>query len=222
MTTARSPCPPRRATSRRPETSFSTSRCWPCSSASPWDRGTAGTATASSWRAGSGSATRCQQYDEYGLGARVGAGDLPPFCVTLNDFRAEYLDNGQPVQYTADVSYVEVSNGGGTGRGGWRSTIRCGWTAANVYLLGHGYAPVLRYTDRYGVTQTSVAPFLPDDGMLTSSGVATFPDANVDPDGPGRANARPRSPSPGSTCRRCPHDPVRGTARPFPPSAIRR
>jgi cytochrome c biogenesis protein len=30
---------------------------------------------------------------------------------------------------------------------------------ANVYLLGHGYAPVLRYTDRYGKVFTTTAPF---------------------------------------------------------------
>jgi cytochrome c biogenesis protein len=52
---------------------------------------------------------------------------------------------------------------------------------ANVYLLGHGYAPVIRYTDRYGRSQTTIAPFLPSDGLLTSQGVAAFPDANVDP-----------------------------------------
>jgi cytochrome c biogenesis protein len=54
---------------------------------------------------------------------------------------------------------------------------------ANLYLLGHGYAPVLRYTDRYGKSQTSVSPFLSstDPTMLTSEGVAAFPDVNVDP-----------------------------------------
>lgn len=123
-----------------------------------------------------------QQYDEYGLGPRTGAGDLPPFCVTLNDFHAEYLGDGQPVQYTADVSYVEGLYGQ---QKPWRLEVNSPLRldGANVYLLGHGYAPVLRYTDRYGVTQTTVAPFLPDDGMLTSSGVAKFPEANVDPTG---------------------------------------
>ena len=52
---------------------------------------------------------------------------------------------------------------------------------ANVNLLGHGYAPILRYTDRYGAQQTKVVPFLPRDGMFTSEGVATFPDVNIDP-----------------------------------------
>ena len=44
---------------------------------------------------------------------------------------------------------------------------------ANVYLLGHGYAPVMRYTDRYGVSQTAVAPFLPDDEHAHQHGVAS-------------------------------------------------
>ena len=51
-----------------------------------------------------------------------------------------------------------------------------------MYLLGHGYAPILRYTDRYGTdARARSSPFLPNDGMLTSDGVATFPDANLDP-----------------------------------------
>jgi cytochrome c biogenesis protein len=52
---------------------------------------------------------------------------------------------------------------------------------ANVYLLQHGFAPILRYTDRYGRAQTTAAPFLPMDARWTSQGVAAFPDANVDP-----------------------------------------
>jgi cytochrome c biogenesis protein len=124
-----------------------------------------------------------QQYDEYGLGARADSGDLPPFCVTLHDFRADFLDNAQPTQFTAQVSYVEGLAG-----------MPRDWTlrvndplrldGANVYLLGHGYAPVLRYTDRYGTVFTTTAPFLPVDGMLTSEGVAKFPYANIPPGEP--------------------------------------
>ncbi|BCB86303.1 hypothetical protein Psuf_036160 [Phytohabitans suffuscus] len=40
---------------------------------------------------------------------------------------------------------------------------------------------MIRYTDRYGQAQTTVAAFLNIDGMLTSEGVAAFPDANIDP-----------------------------------------
>lgn len=121
------------------------------------------------------------QYDESSLGPRVDAGDLPGFCLELTDFSATYFDTGQPKAFeaTAAVSWID-------GRDPTRSTdftvnspLRL--HGSNVHLLGHGYAPILRYTDRYGQTQTNVFPFLPTDGMLTSEGVATFPDANVAP-----------------------------------------
>jgi cytochrome c biogenesis protein len=120
-----------------------------------------------------------QQYDDYGLGARVTAGDLPPFCAQLNDFKASYLDNGQPVSFAASMSYTVGSSAPRTQRVEVNHPLRT--SGANVYLLGHGYAPVLRYTDRYGRSQTTVVPFLPEDGLLTSQGVAAFPDANVNP-----------------------------------------
>jgi cytochrome c biogenesis protein len=40
---------------------------------------------------------------------------------------------------------------------------------------------VLRYTDRFGQSQTTTTPFLPIDPLGTAEGVAMFPDANVDP-----------------------------------------
>jgi cytochrome c biogenesis protein len=121
-----------------------------------------------------------QQFDEYGLGARTTAADLPGFCVTVHDFQASYLDTGQPVAYSADISYVTSV-----------SSVDKPWTlrvndplrlsGANVYLLGHGYAPMLRFTDRYGTAFTATAPFLPIDGMLSSTGAFKFQDANVAP-----------------------------------------
>ena len=120
-----------------------------------------------------------QQYDEYGLGARVGPRDLEPFCLTLEEFQARFLDSGQPADYRATVSYT-VGDGPAASR-----VIKVNdplrLSRARVYLVGHGYAPVLRYTDRYGHPQTIVAPFLYLDSNKTSSGVVSFPDANVDP-----------------------------------------
>jgi cytochrome c biogenesis protein len=132
----------------------------------------------------SGFCNTLAQYDEYGLGARVDAGDLPPFCLELADFSASYLDNGQPVAYRAAISYREGDGPVRDRRVEVNSPLRL--AGANVYLLGHGYAPVIRYTDRYGRAQTTVAPFLPSDERLTSEGVAAFPDANVDPAGGAR------------------------------------
>ncbi|MFI5934800.1 cytochrome c biogenesis protein ResB [Actinoplanes sp. NPDC051494] len=120
------------------------------------------------------------QYDESSLGPRIDAADLPFFCLRLTDFAASYQPSGQPKSFDADVELQTAQDGA------WRpehftvnDPLRL--SQANVYLLGHGYAVELRYTDRYGVQQTKVVPFLPKDGLFTSEGVASFPDVNIDP-----------------------------------------
>ncbi len=119
-----------------------------------------------------------QQYDEYGLGARVSAADLARFCFELNDFTASYLDRGQPTSFSAAATLTGQAVGGGARAARFSVNSPLRLTKANVYLLGHGYAPVLRYTDRDGKAQTTVAPFLASDQALTSEGVAAFPDVN--------------------------------------------
>jgi cytochrome c biogenesis protein len=109
----------------------------------------------------------------------VDPSDLPDFCLNLTDFTASYQTNGIPKAFLATVDVSE-------NHGPWKSRsftvnepLRLHHAA--VHLLGHGYAPILRYTDRYGRQQTKVVPFLPTDTMLTSEGVAQFPDVNIDP-----------------------------------------
>jgi cytochrome c biogenesis protein len=120
-----------------------------------------------------------QQFDEYGLGARRDATDLPGFCMELTDFRATYRETGQPASFRAFVTVDEPGSSTEDVDFSVNDPLRL--DGANVYLFGHGYAPVIRYTDRYGVAQTTVAPFLTVDQWLTSEGAAKFPDANVDP-----------------------------------------
>ncbi|MDG4827907.1 cytochrome c biogenesis protein ResB [Solwaraspora sp. WMMD1047] len=120
-----------------------------------------------------------QQYSESGLGPRVDAADLPPFCLELTDFEATFLESGQPSSFNATVL---VDEDGGAPRSedfSVNSPLRL--AGANVYLLGHGYAPEIRYTDRNGRAQTTAEPFLTADATLTGEGVAIFPDVNVDP-----------------------------------------
>jgi cytochrome c biogenesis protein len=119
------------------------------------------------------------QYDDSSLGPRVDPADLPNFCLTLTDFAASYQSTGTPKSFLVSV---EVSENDGPARNRTftvNEPLRL--HHANVHLIGHGYAPILRYTDRYGQRQTKVVPFLPTDGMLTSEGVAQFPDVNIDP-----------------------------------------
>ncbi|MEV4753506.1 cytochrome c biogenesis protein ResB [Micromonospora sp. NPDC049559] len=120
-----------------------------------------------------------QQFDEQGLGPRVDDGDLPPFCLELTDFKASYLDSGQPKSFSATVRVDERGRPSRSATFSVNSPLRL--HGANVYLLGHGYAPIIRYTDRYGKSLTSIAPFPTTDAMLTGEGVATFQDVNIDP-----------------------------------------
>lgn len=120
-----------------------------------------------------------QQYAETGLGPRVQPGDLPPFCLELTDFDARFRETGQPSYFQASAKVDEAGGASRDVKFSVNSPLRL--DGANVYLLGHGYAPEIRYTDRTGRTQTSVAPFLTTDGNLTGEGVAAFPDVNIDP-----------------------------------------
>lgn len=118
------------------------------------------------------------QYDESSLGARVRPGDLPPFCVQLDDFTVTWREDGQPSSFRATVS---VDAAGEMSRRSFSVNDPLRLDGASVHLLGNGYAPILTFTDRYGQQLTRVVPFLPTDGMLTSEGVAMFADVNVDP-----------------------------------------
>nr|WP_203938951.1 cytochrome c biogenesis protein ResB [Spirilliplanes yamanashiensis] len=119
-----------------------------------------------------------QQYDESGLGARVQPADLPPFCVQLDTFDATWTEDGQPTSFRADVT---VESGGAAEQRSFSVNDPLRLDGASVYLLGNGYAPILRFTDRYGQQLTRVVPFLPTDSLQTAEGVAMFADVNVDP-----------------------------------------
>ncbi|WBB56069.1 cytochrome c biogenesis protein ResB [Verrucosispora sp. WMMD573] len=121
-----------------------------------------------------------QQYAEAKLGPRVGD-DLPRFCMQLDEFDAQFLPNGQASSFNAKVTVDE--DGGAPRQAEFSVNSPLRLDGANVYLLGHGYVPLIRYTDRFGRTQTSAVPFLTTGDIgLTGEGLAAFPDANVDPE----------------------------------------
>jgi cytochrome c biogenesis protein len=122
-----------------------------------------------------------QQYDGYGLGSRVDGAGLAPFCFTLTEFDAEYNEDGQALSFLAHGELSEAGEAPRPVEFTVNSPLRV--DGASVYLLGNGYAPVLRYTDRFGQSQTTTAPFEPIDSFGTGQGVAMFPDANVEPGG---------------------------------------
>jgi cytochrome c biogenesis protein len=119
-------------------------------------------------------------YDDIKTGPLVDKTKLPPFSFTLNSFEATYQrtgatrgaansfdarvtwqpnPNAKPRQYDITVNHP-LSSGG-----------------ANVYLVGHGYAPHFRVTDGSGQVFDQVTPFLPDGNTFESQGVVKLPDA---------------------------------------------
>jgi cytochrome c biogenesis protein len=132
---------------------------------------------------GDGFCDSLQQYDAYTLGRDITDSDLPPFCLQLRSFQAEYLPSGQPVTFKANVTYDNGAGGPGT-----NATIEVNdplrYEGARIYLIDHGYSPIIQYTDKYGQTFTSPSPFLPQDENLSSDGVAIFADANQKPGTP--------------------------------------
>ena len=120
-------------------------------------------------------------YDELKPGRRVDPRDIPPFTVRLDDFRATYLDNGQPSSFAADVGWAPDLAAAPR-----RSTVRVnhplGIAGARLYLLDHGYAPVLVVRDGAGrVLRSGPTPCLPEDSSLVSTCVVKVPDVTKGP-----------------------------------------
>jgi cytochrome c biogenesis protein len=123
-----------------------------------------------------------QQYSEFGLGTRVGTDhSFGAFCLEMTGFEADYTDAGVPTRFLAHAEVRERGEAPRPVEFTVNAPLRL--ERANIYLFGHSYAPVLRYTDRFGRTQTDTVMFFPGDPNGTAEGVAMFPDANVDPDG---------------------------------------
>ncbi|HEU0129483.1 MAG TPA: cytochrome c biogenesis protein ResB [Mycobacteriales bacterium] len=117
-------------------------------------------------------------YDELHPGRLNTAGHLPPFEVSLDDFRATYLPNGQPRSFAAAVRWRAAEGSAErakTVKVNEPLTVR----GARVYLLDHGYA--LHFTVRLPdgrVVYDQWTPFLPERGdpNLASTGAVKIGD----------------------------------------------
>lgn len=130
---------------------------------------------------GDGFSNALTQYDEFSSGALFDTDDLPPFSLTLDDFTAQFeLDGpqrGAPRSFEAKGRYTEKPGGD---EKTFDITVNHPLSigSSSVYLVGQGYAPVIRVTDPDGnVVFDDAVPFLPSDGTYTSTGVVKVPDA---------------------------------------------
>lgn len=115
------------------------------------------------------------QYDEFSSGTLFSTGDLVPFSVTLDDFEARFQmdgpQRGAPRVFRATGTSVDGSGGLPEP---FDITVNNPLTidGTSVYLVGNGYAPVIRVKDADGrLLFDEAVPFLPVDSTYTSNGV---------------------------------------------------
>ena len=121
--------------------------------------------------------------DVFRPGRLVSATDLAPFSLTLRRFDAAYITSGsqrgEPASFSAEVSYA-AKYGGATHGYDLRVNHPLNVDGVQVFLIGHGYAPVFKVTDGSGhVVFNQPVPFIPiEQSGLTSEGVIKVPDAS--------------------------------------------
>jgi cytochrome c biogenesis protein len=140
--------------------------------------------------AGQTFANQVPTLDVFRPGRLVTASDLQPFTVTLNHFYASYVrsgpERGQPASFNALVRYA-TQPGAPEHSYDLQVNHPLNIDGVQVFLIGHGYAPIFSVTDGTGkVVFSGPVPFIPlEQSGLTSAGVIKVPDAK--PEGLGFA-----------------------------------
>ncbi|WP_078987755.1 MULTISPECIES: cytochrome c biogenesis protein ResB [unclassified Streptomyces] len=136
---------------------------------------------------GKGFANTLTQYDDFKYGSFFSADDLAPFSFTLDKFDATYEESGPQKGTARDFkAYVTFSDGadGAPQKREIQVNKPMEVDGSKVYLLGHGYAPIVSVTDPTGkVVFKDAVPMLPFDANLSSSGAVKVPDGYRDKDG---------------------------------------
>jgi cytochrome c biogenesis protein len=131
---------------------------------------------------GQGFANTPTDLDVFHPGRLVGPGNLQPFSISLQNFHAQYVTSGpeldQPLSYNAGLTY-QTQPGAPVRHYTLRVNHPLVVDGVSVYLIGHGYAPVVRVTDGTGAVRfDGPVPFIPvDQSTMTSEGVVKVPDA---------------------------------------------
>ncbi|MER6263728.1 cytochrome c biogenesis protein ResB, partial [Streptomyces sp900105245] len=133
---------------------------------------------------GDGFANALPMYDDFKSGSLFQNDDLVPFSFDLKDFTGTYEtsgpNKGTPRTFEAKIAY-------GVGAYGKQRTTSVKVNQplkiddAKVYLVSHGYAPVVTVRDGKGkVVYHDAVPLLPLDGNVTSNGVVKVMDGYRD------------------------------------------
>ncbi|MER7624320.1 cytochrome c biogenesis protein ResB [Streptomyces sp. NPDC126503] len=135
---------------------------------------------------GDGFSNTLTQYDDFKSGSQFGVDELEPFSFTLDTFTGTYEKDGPqrgtPRTFEAAVTYTD---GGERDR---KAVIRVNEPLkvgdSKVYLIAHGYAPVVTVKDGRGkVVFKGAVPLLPIDNNITSTGAIKVMDGYRDKNG---------------------------------------
>ncbi|MFD1824980.1 MULTISPECIES: cytochrome c biogenesis protein ResB [Mumia] len=130
---------------------------------------------------GGGYSNTLTQFDEFTAGGLFDTDDLPPFSMTLDEFDSRFeLEGPQRGAPRSFIAYGTVTDKPGEEPRPYELKVNhpLRVDGASVYLVGQGYAPVVRVKDGKGrVVFEDAVPFLPSDPTYTSNGVVKVPDA---------------------------------------------
>ncbi len=130
---------------------------------------------------GDGFSNALTQYDDFASGALFDPDDLPPFSIDVGAVDARFQmsgpQRGTPRLFAARGT-VEKTPGDVPRPFDIRVNHPLEVDGTSVFLIGQGYAPVVKVTDADGeVAFEDAVPFLPSDSTYTSTGVVKVPDA---------------------------------------------
>ena len=124
---------------------------------------------------GQGFSNTLSQYDDFAAGRLFDPGRLSPLAFTVDDFHVKWLTSGpemgQPESFDANLTY-RTSPGASAQQHDLAVNHPLTADGASVFLVGHGYAPVVTVRGGDGrVAYRGPAVFLPQDSSFASFGV---------------------------------------------------
>ena len=130
---------------------------------------------------GNGFSNNLTQYDDFVPGSLFKASDMEPFSFDINDFSVDWLTSGPRAgmarAFDSQLTYRESPS---SPEKSYDLKVNHPLTIGNteVFLIGHGYAPVITVRDGKGdVVYSGPTIFLPTDQSFRSFGVVKAPDA---------------------------------------------
>ncbi|MGH3509421.1 MAG: cytochrome c biogenesis protein ResB [Nocardioidaceae bacterium] len=130
---------------------------------------------------GQGFSNSLTQYDEFVPGSLFKPDQLAPLSITVRAFHVKWLTSGpalgQPTSFSADLAYTDHP-GGAAHDYALSVNHPLNLHGVNVFLVGHGYAPVVTVRGGDGhIAYQGPVVFLPQDTTFASLGVIKAPDA---------------------------------------------